>query len=87
MRKDVEQGMEFTELLQRTADVARGAGGLVLAIKKPEVFTKEGHSNFVTEADLASQKYCIGKLSGILPEAHFLRRSRNRTRWSLGITG
>ena len=30
--------MEFTELLQRTADVARGAGGLVLAIKKPEVY-------------------------------------------------
>ena len=50
----MEQGMEFTELLQRTADVARGAGGLVLAIKKPEVFTKEGHSIFVTEADLAS---------------------------------
>mgnify|MGYP002263786007 FL=1 len=70
--------MEFTELLQRTADVARGAGGLVLAIKKPEVFTKEGHSNFVTEADLASQKYCIGKLSGILPEAHFFAEEQEQ---------
>lgn len=77
-RKDVEQGMELMELLQKTADVARGAGGLILAIKKPEVSVKEGHSNFVTEADLASQRYCIGRLSGILPEAHFFAEEQEQ---------
>ena len=72
--------MEFTELLQRTADVARGAGGLVLAIKKPEVFTKEGHSNFVTEADLAFRSTASENCREFLLEAHFLREEQETER-------
>ena len=37
----------------------------------PAVYEKEGHSNFVTESDLAVQRFLISGLSAILPESCF----------------
>lgn len=60
------------QLALQVEQIARKDGELIRAIKRPEVFTKEGHANFVTEADLASQGFLMEELHKILPEAGFL---------------
>ena len=60
------------KLALQVEQIARKDGELIRAIKRPEVFTKEGHANFVTAADLASQEFLMEELAKILPEAGFL---------------
>ena len=66
------------QLALQVEQIARKDGELIRAIKRPEVFTKEGHANFVTEADLASQGFLMEELHKILPEAGFLAEEGER---------
>ena len=45
--------MELQALLEKAEPILRQAGELVRAIPHPAVYSKEGHANFVTEADMA----------------------------------
>ncbi len=60
------------KLVEQVEQIAREDGERIRAMIRPEIFTKEGHANFVTSADLASQEFLMEKLSQILPEAGFL---------------
>lgn len=70
--------MEPEQLLKQVTQAVRGAGALVCAMKKPEVTSKEGHANFVTQADIASQDFLLEKLGGLLPGAHFFAEEQER---------
>lgn len=63
--------MDLQKLMKEAEGVVREAGALVRGLQHPQVYTKEGHANFVTEADLASQEFLLGKLRALLPGAHF----------------
>ena len=52
--------MDLQRLMQEAAEIVREAGALVRSLRHPQVYTKEGHANFVTEADIASQKFLAG---------------------------
>ncbi|MDO5022740.1 MAG: inositol monophosphatase family protein [Eubacteriales bacterium] len=52
-------------------DIIRKAGEIILQEKRPEVFTKEGHANFVTQTDINVQDFLKEKLSVYLPQASF----------------
>lgn len=61
------------EKIERAVEqIARDAGDLILSMEHPAVSAKEGRANFVTEADVASQKQIIQALKPLLPEAGFL---------------
>lgn len=63
--------MELEQLATQVSVIVKEAGALIQSIPRPQVYTKEGHANFVTEADVASQKYLLEHLASLLPEAHF----------------
>lgn len=63
--------MDLMQLAEKVSLVARGAGELIINAVHPDVYTKEGRTNFVTSMDLASQEYIIARLRDILPEANF----------------
>lgn len=69
---------KLTALAARAAEVVKGAGELIRSMKKPEVYSKEGHSNYVTEADLASQQYLLERLAPLLPETHFFAEEQEQ---------
>lgn len=76
--------MEEKTLISQVISVARGAGELVLGIKKPQVTSKEGHANYVTEADVASQQYCISHLTPLVEGAHFFAEEQEENRLAPG---
>lgn len=55
--------MELEQLAQQAIAIVEQAGELIRSIPRPHVYTKEGHANFVTEADMASQRFLIERLS------------------------
>lgn len=63
--------MELEQLAAKASEIVQEAGKLILSIPRPKIYTKEGHANFVTEADMASQKFLIERLTSLLPQAHF----------------
>lgn len=63
--------MELTKLAQEAEAIVREDGALVRSLQHPQVYSKEGHANFVTEADIASQEFLLEKLARLLPGAHF----------------
>ncbi|RKJ40741.1 inositol monophosphatase [Acutalibacter sp. 1XD8-33] len=70
--------MELKKLAGEAEKVVREAGDLVCSLQHPKVYTKEGHANFVTEADLAAQDYLVEKLTYLLPEAHFFAEEQEK---------
>ncbi|WP_035775894.1 inositol monophosphatase family protein [Butyrivibrio sp. VCB2001] len=52
--------------------VAREAGDILLTAKRPKIMEKSGHANFVTETDEKVQRFLVGRLKELLPEAEFL---------------
>ena len=52
--------------------VAREAGDILLSAKRPKIMEKSGHANFVTETDEKVQRFLVGRLKELLPEAEFL---------------
>ena len=49
--------MELQALLEKAEPILRQAGELVRSIPHPAVYSKEGHANFVTEADMALSNF------------------------------
>ena len=72
--------MELQALLEKAEPILRQAGELVRSMAHPKVYTKEGHANFVTEADLASQKFLLEHLSPLVPGAHFFAEEQKQNR-------
>lgn len=77
--------MDYPALLNSTAAIVREAGALVRSLTHPQVYTKEGHANFVTEADLSSQKFLFEKLAPLQPGAHFFAEEQQENRLSPGF--
>lgn len=76
--------MSYQEILEQVGKIAKGAGHLIRSMEKPEVFTKEGHANYVTQADLASQAYIVEQLGPVLPGAHFFAEENEHNRMEPG---
>ncbi len=77
--------MDLESLARQAAEIVQQAGALVRGLEHPKVFTKEGHANFVTEADLASQKFLMERLAPLLPEAHFFAEEQEDNRLHPGF--
>lgn len=52
-------------------EIVLEAGNLMLSLSEAPVHQKEGHANFVTDADTAVQSFLMAKLHLTLPEAVF----------------
>lgn len=63
--------MNDEQLLERVCAIVKEDGERILAMEHPAVYAKEGHANFVTSADLASQNFLVERLAPLLPGAHF----------------
>lgn len=68
--------MELEQLAAKVSEIVQEAGNLIKSIPRPQVYTKEGHANFVTEADMASQKFLIEHLTPLLPDAYFFAEEK-----------
>ena len=74
-------------MISRIAAAAREAGSIILAEKGARVYRKEGHYNFVTEADLHVQSRLKELLTMACPEADFYAEEQenavltNRPTW------
>lgn len=77
--------MELQALLEKAEPILRQAGELVRAIPHPAVYSKEGHANFVTEADMASQQFLMEHLSPLLPEARFFAEEQEENKMAPGF--
>ena len=64
--------MDLHQLTKEMGLAAIEAGQRVVALPHPKVSSKEGHANFVTTADVASQQFLVETLTPLLPDAHFL---------------
>ena len=76
---------QLQALLPQAEAIVREAGALVNSLKHPQVYTKDGHANFVTEADLSSQKFLLEKLTPLLPEAHFFAEEQKENHLAPGF--
>ena len=59
-------------MLQKIIDIVREAGKLVAAPAAFEVSQKSNFADFVTDRDVATQKFLIEKFKGLIPDAGFL---------------
>ena len=66
--------------------ILRQAGRMELAYSDPRVMVKEGHANFVTEADVAVQAYLLEALAKQYPQASFLAEEQEEHRLGAGLT-
>ena len=66
--------------------ILREAGRMVLHYANPKVTVKEGHANFVTEADVAVQGYLLDALAKQYPHASFLAEEQAEHHMGDGLT-
>lgn len=66
--------------------ILRHAGSMVLAYDDPKVTVKDGHANFVTEADVAVQDYVLEALAKQYPGASFLAEEQAEHHMGEGLT-
>ena len=59
-------------LQEQIIEIAKEAGNIMTAAKRPKIMEKSGHANFCTETDEKVQRFLIEKLTEVLPEAEFL---------------
>lgn len=76
--------MDLQQLAKAAEAVLREDGAMVRSLPHPKVYTKEGHANFVTEADLASQKFLFQHLEPLLPGAHFFAEEQKEHKMEPG---
>ncbi len=58
-------------MLNAVAAIARQAGQMMLNIQNAAIHKKEGHFNFVTDADVQVQQFLRGELAALLPASRF----------------
>lgn len=56
---------------QAIEDIARKAGAMMLAARDAAIHQKEGHYNFVTDADVSIQNFLQNELLHLLPQSRF----------------
>ena len=77
--------MDLAGLLEKAVPIVQKAGALVRGLPHPAVYSKEGHANFVTEADMASQAFLLRGLSSLLPQAHFFAEEQEENELAPGF--
>lgn len=75
---------QLRTLLMQVCAVAQGAGELIAAEHAPQVTVKPGHANYVTDMDVASQRYCMQRLQPLLPGAGFYAEEQEENRLPAG---
>jgi myo-inositol-1(or 4)-monophosphatase len=63
-------------LITNIQNIIREAGSQMLRLQQPEVYTKSGHANYVTEGDLFVQQFLIAELAAILPDSLFFAEEK-----------
>lgn len=58
-------------MLQKMQEIAIEAGKIICQYQDAAIYEKEGHFNFVTDADIAVQAYLKSALLSLLPKARF----------------
>ena len=76
--------MDLNQLAAQAGAVLRQAGELIRSIPHPAVYSKEGHANFVTEADMASQNFLLERLAPLFPQARFFAEEQEEHRLAPG---
>ena len=76
----------MNERTEKICEAARAAGEMILSESGARVFRKEGHFNFVTEADLHVQEELRERLSAICPEAVFYAEEQENARLTDALT-
>ena len=76
----------MNERTEKICEAARAAGEMIRRESGARVFRKEGHFNFVTEADLHVQEELRGRLSAICPEAVFYAEEQENARLTNALT-
>lgn len=60
------------KMLNNIIEIARQAGGIMLRYHKAAIHQKEGHCNFVTDADIAVQEFLKESLLSLIPGSRFV---------------
>ncbi|MGL5541055.1 MAG: inositol monophosphatase family protein [Erysipelotrichaceae bacterium] len=68
--------MQIEHILDQMIDIAKQAGTMIKEQGNPEIFVKEGRSNFVTDMDLKSQHFIIEKLTPVVEGATFIAEEK-----------
>lgn len=63
-------------MLQTLLDIILAAGEKMLGVDKPQAYQKEGHANFVTQADFEVQAFLLAELAKAVPEASFFAEEK-----------
>ncbi len=63
-------------MLKTLLDILLLAGEKMLGFDRPEVYQKEGHANFVTQADIEVQAFLMEELIKAVPEAAFFAEEK-----------
>jgi myo-inositol-1(or 4)-monophosphatase len=64
------------KLLNDITGIIREAGAMILRASDAQVHEKEGHFNYVTDADMAVQAYLQNMLTGLLPGSVFFAEEK-----------
>ena len=73
-------------LLKKIEGIARRAAQIMLDAVASPVHAKEGHYNFVTDADVQVQNMLISELSALLPGAEFFAEEKENQRLTAADT-
>lgn len=68
------------QLLKSIEEITRRAARIMLEAENSPVHEKEGHYNFVTDADVQVQRTLIAELGALLPEACFFAEEQENQR-------
>lgn len=71
-------------MLKNLLSIIQEAGEKMLAYDKPKVYQKEGHANYVTQADIEVQAFLMDRLSQAMPEAGFFAEERENEAFGTG---
>lgn len=68
------------QLLEQIESLARRAARIMLSAVNSPAHAKEGHYNFVTDADVQVQRMLMSELSAIMPSARFFAEEQENQR-------
>lgn len=61
---------------KRLISIIKQAGKIMLENQNANIHTKEGHYNYVTDADFNIQSFLASELKNLLPESHFFAEEK-----------
>ena len=73
-------------MIHQIEALARQAGKMMLSFRDAAIHQKEGHFNFVTDADVAVQQFLKEKLLSLLPSARFFAEEQENAPLTDGPT-